>query len=171
MISGADGANAAPLERATLEAAARLRDAAVKSPEAHALVSSLTTEVGPRLAGTPGDLAAVAWAERELGRLGFQNVRRMPVIVPRWVRGVAELAVDDALGRGFVAAALGGSIGTTDDGIRAELVPVRDLDELAHIDPERVAGRIVYIGQRMERTRDGLGYAVTVRNRTAGPSA
>jgi carboxypeptidase Q len=170
LMTATGGAAGAPLERATLDAAAALRDAALKSPEAYALVTSLTSEVGPRLAGTAGDRAAVAWAERELGRLGLANVRRMPVVVPRWVRGTAELAIDDDLGRSFAAAALGGSIGTTDDGIRAEVVALHDIEELRRTDPRRLAGRIVYLSRRMERTRDGAGYGATVPNRTAGPS-
>ena len=57
------------------------------------LVESLTTEVGPRPAGSPGDKAAVAWALREMQRLGFANVRTVEAIVPHWVRGEAEFSV------------------------------------------------------------------------------
>ncbi len=38
---------------------------------AYQLTESLTTEVGPRLAGSPGDRASVAWATKNLQALGL----------------------------------------------------------------------------------------------------
>mgnify|MGYP003483678202 CR=1 FL=1 len=76
-----------------MAAAAELRDRAMNDNTAYELVTSLTTEVGPRAAGSPGDRAAVEWAERNLRRLGFSSVRRMDVIVPHWVRGTASFEV------------------------------------------------------------------------------
>jgi carboxypeptidase Q len=54
------------LTPAVLTEARALRDRALADDTAYELVRSLTTEVGPRLAGTPGDAAAVAWAMRTL---------------------------------------------------------------------------------------------------------
>jgi Zn-dependent M28 family amino/carboxypeptidase len=148
-----------------------LREAALKSNEAYALVQSLTTEVGPRFAGTAGDRAGVEWAEREMNRLGLRNVRRMPVMVPRWVRGDVRLTMDDGSGRNLVAVALGGSIGTPEDGIRADVVAFDDIIALEQAERASVDGRIVYLRKRMERSRDGRAYGIVVRNRSAGPSA
>lgn len=169
LFAGSCGAHAAALDRASLDGAARLRDAAMKSGEAYALVRSLTTEVGPRFAGTDGDRAGVEWAERELVRLGFRNVRRVPVMVPRWVRGEARLTIDD--GRSLVAVALGGSIGTPEDGVRGDIVAFDDVAALERADRSQVEGRIVYLRKRMERSRAGRSYGIVVRNRSAGPSA
>lgn len=47
---------------ALLSQAAQLRDAALRSNDAWNIVESLTTEVGPRPAGSAADSAAVAWA-------------------------------------------------------------------------------------------------------------
>ena len=60
---------------ADLATAAALRDRALKGTSAYDHVSSLTTEVGPRLAGSAGDEAAVRWAMNRLGKLGFTGVR------------------------------------------------------------------------------------------------
>ena len=46
--------------RADLATAASLRERALADSTAYQLVESLTTEVGPRPAGSPGDRAAVA---------------------------------------------------------------------------------------------------------------
>jgi carboxypeptidase Q len=165
------GTHAAALDQASLNGATRLRDAALKSTEAYALVESLTTEVGPRFAGTPGDRAGVEWAERELDRLGFRNVRRMPVTVPRWVRGEAQLRIDDDTSRSLVAVALGGSVGTTDEGIRGDVVAFDDVAALQEADRADVEGRIIYLRKRMQRLRDGASYGDVVANRRDGPSA
>src|SRR5688500_18355671 len=76
-----------------LAAAGALRDRALSGTAAFDHVSSLVTEVGPRLAGSPGDAAAVRWAMNKLASLGFSNVRSQDVLVPRWVRGTAEVAI------------------------------------------------------------------------------
>ena len=90
-------ANAAEKPRnfthADLSAASTLRERALADPTAFALVESLTTEVGPRPAGSPGDRAAVAWAQREMQKLGFANVRTLEAVVPHWERGEAEFQV------------------------------------------------------------------------------
>src|SRR5687768_10216619 len=63
---------------------ASLRDQALASDLAWQLVSSLTTEVGPRSAGSDGDRRGVEWALAAMKRLGFENVRSEPVTVPHW---------------------------------------------------------------------------------------
>ena len=55
-------------------------------------VRRLTDEVGPRLAGSPGDRAAVAWGQALLRELGFANVRAEEVPVTAWSRGVETAA-------------------------------------------------------------------------------
>lgn len=161
----------AALDKTDLAAARELRDRALKSPLAYELAASLTTEVGPRLAGTAGDRAAVAWATRQFERLGLQNVTRMDVVVPRWVRGTAALAIVEPFAQTLAAVALGGSIGTHDEGVTAEAIRVDDLEALAALPADAVAGRIVYFSQRTERTDDGSGYGRAVRVRTGGPAA
>src|ERR1044071_7517896 len=52
-----------------LRAAETLRVRASTDETAYQLVQSLTTEVGPRPAGSTGDQAAVAWAVRAMHRL------------------------------------------------------------------------------------------------------
>src|SRR5262245_4640100 len=80
--------NAADWTEQDLATASVLRDQALASTNAYEHVSSLVTEVGPRLAGSAGDAAAVRWAMNRLGSLGFSQVRSQDVLVPRWIRGV-----------------------------------------------------------------------------------
>src|SRR3982751_4685143 len=119
--------------RADLTSAAALREHAREDATAYQLLESLTTEVGPRPAGSPGDRAAVAWAQREMQRLGFANVHTMPVVVPHWVRGEAEFSVLTPWPAAFPTLVLGGSIGTGSEGLETEAVMVKDLDALAQL--------------------------------------
>lgn len=157
--------------RVDLARAAELRKKALEDATAFELVSSLTTEVGPRPAGSPGDKAAVAWALREMQRLGFTNVHTVEALVPHWVRGEAEFAVLAPWPQSMPTLAIGGSIGTSPEGIEADAVMVKDLDALAALPTGAVKDRIVFFNQRMERTRDGSGYGRAVRVRSLGPSA
>jgi carboxypeptidase Q len=157
--------------RADLSAAATLRERALEDATAYQLVESLTTEVGPRPAGSPGDKAAVAWGLREMQRLGFANVHTVEAMVPHWVRGESEFAVLAPYPQIMPSLALGGSIGTGTEGVEADAVMVKDLAALAALPAGAVTDKIVFFSNRMERTRDGAGYGKAVAVRALGPSA
>jgi carboxypeptidase Q len=154
-----------------IAAANALRERGMADDTAWRLVESLTTEVGPRSAGSPGDAAAVAWALREMQRLGFANVRSMEVTVPHWVRGDAQFAVLEPWPQPMPVLALGGSVGTSAEGIEAEAVMVKDVAALNALPAGAVKDRIVFFSNRMERKQDGSGYGPAVAVRAAGPSA
>jgi len=158
------------LAKADLTATNTLRERGLADDTGWRLVESLTTEVGPRSAGSSGDAAAVAWAQREMQRLGFANVRTMDVTVPHWVRGDAQFAVLSPWPQPMPVLALGGSVGTGADGIEAEAVMVRDVAALSALPPGAVKDRIVFFTNRMERTQDGSGYGKAVVVRATGPA-
>jgi carboxypeptidase Q len=153
-----------------LATAAALRDRAIAGTSANDHLTSLVTEVGPRSAGSSGDAAAVRWAMNKLGSLGYSRVRTQDVLVPHWVRGTAEVSIVGPPAQSLVAVAIGGSIGTAEEGIEAQVIEVASLDALSALSAANVNGKIVFINQRMERTRDISGYANTVKNRSQGPS-
>lgn len=148
--------------------AAALRDRAMEGTRAYDIVSSLTTEVGSRFAGTAGDRAAVGWALLKLRELGFENVRAEAVTVPQWIRGDIEARVLEPFPQPLVAIALGGSIGTPQGGIEAPVVLAEDMEALKAMSTDDVQDKIVYIGDRMERHRDGSGYGEAVQKRVNG---
>ncbi len=171
-ITCAAAAEKAPrFDKADLAAANTLREKALSDTSAFGLIESLTTEVGARPAGSPGDKAGIAWAVREMQRLGFANVRTMDVTVPYWIRGEADFAVLAPWPQTMPTLALGGSVGTPAEGIEAEAVMVKDLDALKALPAGAVKDRIVFFSNRMERTRDGSGYGRAVPVRALGPSA
>src|SRR3954471_3207729 len=156
--------------KADLRAAETLRVRAYDDGTAYQLVQSLTTEVGPRPAGSAGDKAAVAWATREMQRLGFSSVRTMEVKVPHWVRGEARFEVREPWHQSMPVLALGGSVGTAPEGIEADAVMVKDLAAVSALPAGAVRGRVVFFNNRMERTRDGSGYGTAVAVRATGPA-
>jgi hypothetical protein len=158
---------------AQLSEAAALRERALRDDTGYELLRSLTSRVGPRFAGTPGDSAAVAWSLQQFRALGFRNVRAEPVKVPRWIRGECRVETVSPWPQSLAAVALGGSAATPAAGLEAEVVPVTGLDELARLDSTRIHGRIVFFTNRMLRVQDGSGYgrAVNVRGRGAAEAA
>ncbi|HKE95537.1 MAG TPA: M20/M25/M40 family metallo-hydrolase [Povalibacter sp.] len=170
-LAMAEPAGAADWSDQDLATAATLRDQAIAGSKAFEHVSSLVTEVGPRPAGSAADAAAVRWALNRLGTLGLSQVRSQDVLVPHWVRGTAEVSITAPFPQPLVAAALGGSVGTPEEGIEAPVLSVASLDALRALPATAVSGKIVFIDQRMERTRDVSGYAATVPIRGQGPSA
>ncbi|MBV8199568.1 MAG: M20/M25/M40 family metallo-hydrolase, partial [Acidobacteria bacterium] len=151
------------------DTAVALRDGALKGTKAFSLVSSLTTEVGPRLAGSAGDRLAVAWAVRTLKSLGFSNVHAEKVMVPRWERGAESGEITAPYPQRVALTALGGSVGTKAP-IEAAVVEVAGLEALDKLDAAKVKGKIVFFNTPTERTRDGSGYGKAVGVRADGPS-
>jgi len=169
-LAMAPPADAAAPESRLLREAAELRDRALADSDAWQHAWSLTTEVGPRPAGSAGDRAAVTWALTRLADIGFDEIRPQPVEVAAWERGTAEARVVQPFPQRLTVTALGLSIGTPETGIEAPVARFESLAALEAAKPEEVRGRIVFIDERMERMRDGSGYGAAVQKRSRGPS-
>ncbi len=148
-----------------------LTAAALKSDKAYELLESLTTEVGPRMPGTPGDALGVAWAVKTFKALGYDKTYTEAVTYPVWERGVETGAVISPFPQKMQLTALGGSVGTSKKGITGVVVEFADYAALQAAPDESVRGKIAYISNRMERSRDGAGYGKAVIARSAGASA
>ena len=148
-----------------------VRETALKSDQAYAILESLTTDVGQRLAGSANDAKAVAWAKAKFTELGFDRVYTEPVRYPVWTRGEESLVSVSPSIHQFSVAALGGSMGTGARGIEAEVLQFSDFKSLSEAAPGSATGRIVFINYQMLRARDGSGYGSAVISRVAGASA
>ena len=80
------------------------------------------TAPGPRLAGSPGDRAAVAVSLEILKAQGFSNVHAEPVTVPVWSRESESGEVVAPVSQKLALTALGGSVATPEGGLEAEVV-------------------------------------------------
>lgn len=146
----------------------QVRTQSLASNLAYDIVSELTTEVGPRIAGSNGDKKAVAWAEKKLKQLGFDNVYKQPVRVRNWSRGLAKAKVLSPFQHNLVITALGGSVATPEGGITAEVLMVDSLETLKSTPEVQVSGKIVFINKKMQRHRAGKGYGPVVIGRSQG---
>ena len=157
----------APIDMTRVEG---LRDAALKDDLAWDIVEDLTTEVGPRPAGTPQEARAREWAVTRLKALGFSNVRTDAFTMPVWIRGHEHAEILAPYPQPLVIAALGNSASTPPEGITGEIVGFASVDALRAASSESVAGQIVYIGHDMPRTQDGSGYGAFGAPRRQGPT-
>ena len=161
---------AAPIDPSIVEKATQLRDEAQKSELAYELLSSLTTEVGARHPGTPGEKAGIVWAERELKRLGFDKVYLEPFSLKGWVRRTETAAIVYPSPQSLVVTALGYSSSTPEQGLVAKVAAFDSYEALADVPDNSLDGRIVFINKRMEKARDGAGYGPVVIARSSGAS-
>ena len=121
------------------------------------IVESLTTEVGPRLAGTEAEGRARQWAVAKLNDLGFHNVRVEPFMVPLWLRGVERAEIIAPFPQPLTITTLGGSVSTGPDGVEAEVVSFESLAALEAVPEGSLQGKIVFVDEVMARSRDGSG--------------
>ncbi len=147
-----------------------LHQQVVKDDLSYQLLESLTTEVGHRMAGSEGDKKAVAWAMNKMRALGFDKVWKEEFEVPNWQRGDIKVKVMSPFPHDFEALALGGSVGTDNQTLQAEVVHFTDFDALKAVPDGSLEGKIAFISYRMERHIDGKGYGKAVGARSAGAS-
>ena len=149
---------------------ASLRDAALQDRLAWNIVEGLTTEVGPRLAGTEAEARARAWAVRRLTQLGFANVRVEEFDMPVWVRGEERGEIVSPYPQPLALTALGNSGATPARGIEAEVIGFANVAALEAAPAASVRGKIVFVTHRMQKTQDGSQYGYFGAARRVGPS-
>jgi hypothetical protein len=173
LITGTTGSVAAAqaethIPERAITTAATLRETALASDLGYRITESLTTEIGPRLAGSEADARAVAWAQAKFKALGFDKVWTEPVTFPKWERRSESARVVGPHAQPLSVTALGGSPAGTVEG---EVVRFADLAALEAAPAGSLAGKIAFIDYRMVRARDGNGYGPGGQVRSKGPSA
>src|SRR5436309_4169041 len=165
----------------TLADLKRLQQAALSSDYAYRQVAHLADNVGPRLTGSVQAAKAVEYVAGELKAIGCE-VQLEKVVVPHWVRGEETAALVQFPGMAenttqkIVLCALGGSVATPNEGISAEVITVKNFDELKAMPRDRVAGKIVLFNYPFDKRiaaegRGGEAYGEAVVYRSDGPIA
>ena len=152
------------------EQTAKLRDAALTDSLAWEITEGLTTEIGPRKAGSDAEARARDWAVAKLKALGFANVRIESFDVPYWERGEATAEIVSPFPQPLTLAALGNSGATPAKGLKAEVIGFDNLAALGAADPAGIKGKIVFLTHRMAATQDGSQYGPAGAIRRSGPS-
>jgi carboxypeptidase Q len=149
----------------------RVVGTALRDGVAYSRLQDLTDSVGPRLSGSPGAEAAVAWALRKFQEDGVP-AHTEPATVPHWVRGDERaelLPASGVAGLKLAVTALGGSPGTPPEGIEGEVVEVHSLAEVQALGA-RAKGKIVFFNHAMSTASGKTGYGAFVDLRTHGPA-
>ena len=165
----------------TLADLKRLQQAALTSDYAYRQVAHLANNIGPRLSGSAQAAKSVEYVASELKAIGCE-VQLERVMVPHWVRGEETAALVQFPGQAanttqkIVLCALGDSVATPTNGIEAEVIVVRNFDELKSLPREKVAGKIVLFNYPFDKQmaaegRGGEAYGEAVVYRADGPSA
>src|SRR5437867_870812 len=165
----------------TLTDLKRLRQAALTSDYAYRQVAHLANNIGPRLTGSAQAAKAVEYLASELKAIGCE-VQLEKVMVPHWVRGEETAALTEFPGQAqnttqkIVLCALGESVATPLEGIEADVVAVRNFDELKSMPRDKVAGKIMLFNYPFDKQmaaegRGGEAYGEAVVFRSDGPSA
>lgn len=130
-------------------------ETALKDGKSYAWLNYLSNQIGGRLSGSIQAQRAVEYTKSQLDSLGLDRVWLQPVMVPKWVRGTPEFAYiesEPGITNNVPICALGGSVATPPEGIKAHVVEVMGLEELASLGKEKIQGKIVFFNRPMDPT-------------------
>ncbi|MFN3781691.1 MAG: M20/M25/M40 family metallo-hydrolase, partial [Candidatus Kapaibacteriota bacterium] len=124
-------------------------------------LAELCDNFGPRLSGSTNLENALDWIESKLRQEGYDSVWSEEVMVPKWVRVHEDCEMIYPRRKIMPISAFGGSISTPEEGLIAEVLVVRDFEELEK-NKSLAKGRIVVFNPPYE------GYGKTVQYRWLG---
>ncbi|NNK88053.1 MAG: M20/M25/M40 family metallo-hydrolase [Flavobacteriaceae bacterium] len=130
-------------------------DTSLINGKSYEWLSYLSNEIGGRLSGSLNAQRAVEYTRDQLDSLGLDRVWLQPVMVPKWVRGTPEFAfieIEPGETLAVNICALGGSVATPLEGLKAELIEVQGIEDLKSRDPETIKGKIVFYNRPMDPT-------------------
>lgn len=134
----------------------------------------LCKNIGGRISGSPQAEKAVEWAKQAMIKAGADTVYLIPCIVPKWVRGEKEKceAVYANKTEKLSVCALGGSIATKKEGLKAKVIEVSSFEELEKLGTEKIKGNIVFYNVSFDAAliSTGSAYGKAVKFRYDGPS-
>lgn len=143
---------------------------ALTNGQSYQWLDHLSNNIGGRLSGSENAELAVQYTKSELEEMGLDKVWLQPVIVPKWVRGPQEYAYIESVPGEQMAVnicALGGSVATPGNGLKAAVVEVKTFEELAALGTEAIQGKIVFFNRPMQpdliQTFDSYGGCVDQR--------
>ena len=124
---------------------------ALTESHCYAWLDDLSNKIGQRLSGSVGAAKAVQYTKQQMELLGLDKVYLQEVMVPKWVRGEKELAYLQVgkQKKAFPICALGMSVATPKNGILANVIEVKSLDELKELGEAKVKGKIIFFNRPM----------------------
>ncbi len=137
-----DGSSPDEIQRQYASVAQRIIDRAIDSQEGFDRLAFMCDRFGARFSGSPQLEQAIDWCLKTMRSDGLEEVRGEEVKVPHWVRGEESVTMLEPRRHPCPMLGLGGSVGTPEEGVEAEVIVVRDFDELERA-KARIPGKIV----------------------------
>tara|TARA_R110002167_G_scaffold210601_1_gene414823 strand:- start:708 stop:2084 length:1377 start_codon:yes stop_codon:yes gene_type:complete len=134
----------------------KIYDAALTQGKGYDWLNYLSNQIGGRLSGSIQAQQAVNYMKSQLDSLGLDKVWLQPVMVPKWVRGTPEFAYFETtpgITTNVAICALGGSVPTPPTGIKANIIEVDGIEELATLGKDNIQGKIVFFNKPMDPTQ------------------
>jgi hypothetical protein len=124
---------------------------ALTESKAYPWLDDLSNKIGHRLSGSSGAAKAVTYTKEQMELLGLDKVYLQEVMVPQWVRGEKEVAYLQVgkQKKSFPICALGMSVSTPKNGLLANVIEVKSLEELKALGIEKVKGKIIFFNRPM----------------------
>ena len=135
-----------------IEAIEKIHDQVLTQDKSYGWLTHITKKIGARLSGSSEIDQMVEYTQKELEKLGLDKVWLEPVMVPKWTRGEAEQAYISTKGKKIEVGllALGGSIATPASGLKAQVIELQSIEELAVLGEEAIKGKIVFFNRPMD---------------------
>lgn len=167
-LSMAATANQTIIDEAQRDTAEQLMQTALNSKLGFEIVESLTTEIGPRLAGSEAEARARDWGVKLGKKLGFDKVSVEEFTMPFWERGELHVSLESPYQQALYATALGGAAPSKRP-INAPVVYFRDIHALTEIKASALKGKIAFVdGDAMVKSQVGAGYSAPNQRRRIG---
>ena len=125
----------------------KIFDQALTNGQCHENLRELCKDIGHRLTASPASYEAIDWGKKKLEEMKLDSVWLQPVTVPHWVRGNIERLDFSSKEKPLHIShctALGGSVGTEGKVVEAEVIEVKDWEELAALSDKDVKGKVVF---------------------------
>ena len=156
----------------------KISDEIMANGKAWENLRELTKNIGGRLAGSPQMVMAEKWGYQKMQESGADKAWLQECMVPHWVRGGADECLASFASKSgkkqlqpLDVLALGNSMGTAENGLKAEVLMVNNFQELEE-KKDKVKGKIVFynyhFNPRFINTFQSYGDAVKYRGQ--GPS-
>src|SRR5450432_4104689 len=135
----------------------RISDEILTNGKAYENLHDLTKKIGGRLSGSPQMVKAEQWGLQLMRETGADKAWLQECMVPHWVRGGMDEASFKFMDKAFQGKntldvlALGNSMGTGSNGVRAEVLMVNSFDEL-EAKKDQVKGKIVFYNYKFNAT-------------------
>ena len=148
----------------------KISDEILLNGKAYENLRHLTKKIGGRLAGSPQMTMAEQWGEKVMKEGGADKVIMQECKVPHWVRGGDDKA-KVAGGKELDVVALGNSMGTGKNGVKAEVLLVNSFDDLEK-KKDQVKDKIVFYNYKFNPTfvQTFRSYGDASQYRGNGPS-